>query len=377
MTSNFSGDVKSALKNKPVLMKYLFIALIILMSFMTTVAAEVLPDRQEIVKARVISAENKEGKVQELQVVLLGGEQKGKVMKFENEYIPLAPGEAFYVRHITESGGSEYFSVADPYRLPALAGLIAIFVILAIVVGGMQGVRGLVSLLGSLLLIVYVLLPGILGGFNILAVSIGVAALIIILGSFITHGFNRTTLSAVIGMITTVIATGVLGFFAVRWTRLSGYTDEQVTYLALNLQGQIDVVGLLFAGIMIGLLGVLYDVAIGQAIAVEELVRAASTSVFSRAMRIGREHIGALVNTLAIAYVGATLPLLLLFYQANVPFLINFNSEIIATEVVRILIGSIGLILAVPITTLLSVYMLKNMTFEKSDTHSHLHHHSH
>ena len=114
---------------------------------------------------------------------------------------------------------------------------------------------------------------------------------------------------------------------------------------------------------MIGLLGVLYDVAIGQAISVEELLRIAphvpKKTIYNRAIRIGREHIGALVNTLAIAYVGASLPLLLLFSQSSTESIwITMNREIFATEIVRTMIGSIGLVLAVPITTVVSVWIL-------------------
>jgi uncharacterized membrane protein len=144
---------------------------------------------------------------------------------------------------------------------------------------------------------------------------------------------------------------------------LSGLATEEEVYLNFDTQGTIDMVGLLFGGIMIGLLGVLYDIAIGQAIAVEELFRAGihmtRLQVYTRAIRIGREHIGALVNTLAIAYVGSALPLLLLAQQGtSFGIAYSINSEIFATEIVRILIGSIGLILAVPVTTLIASYIL-------------------
>jgi uncharacterized membrane protein len=132
-------------------------------------------------------------------------------------------------------------------------------------------------------------------------------------------------------------------------------------------------VGLLFGGIMIGLLGVLYDIAIGQAVAIEELFRAGKhltrREVYLRGIRIGREHIGALVNTLAIAYVGASLPLLLLMQSATTGIAFIINSEILSTEIVRILIGSIGLILAVPITTLIASYMLHGRTEASEGAH--------
>jgi uncharacterized membrane protein len=135
-------------------------------------------------------------------------------------------------------------------------------------------------------------------------------------------------------------------------------------YLHFNTDGKIDMAGLLLGGILIGLLGVLYDAAIGQAVAIEELsVHAPHLSrrkLFERAMRIGREHIGALIDSLALAYVGASLPLLLLFYSANTTSLMSvLNREDFSTEIIRIIIGSIGLILTVPITSFVAVMMLK------------------
>src|SRR6185503_14380609 len=142
-----------------------------------------------------------------------------------------------------------------------------------------------------------------------------------------------------------------MAYLAVHFSNFSGYDNEEAMYLNLNARGQIDLIGILIGGMMIGFLGVLYDVAIGQAISVEELHHIAPhierKTIFKRAIRIGREHIGALVNTLAIAYVGASLPLLLLFSTPPVDVGMILNRELFATEVLRILIGSIGLVLAV------------------------------
>jgi uncharacterized membrane protein len=239
---------------------------------------------------------------------------------------------------------------------------VALFIVLVLLIGGIQGIRGLISLAGSFILIIYVLIPGILHGYSPVLISIGVSSLIIVLGSYVTHGFNKTTSSAVIGMIVTVIFTGIMAYSAVHTAQFSGLASEEAVFLNLNTRGNIDLVGILIGGIMIGLLGILYDVAIGQAISVEELHHIAPhiprKIIFKRAMRMGREHIGALVNTLAIAYVGASLPLLLLFSTPPVNIGMTINREVFATEIIRALIGSIGLILAVPITTLLSTFML-------------------
>jgi uncharacterized membrane protein len=152
---------------------------------------------------------------------------------------------------------------------------------------------------------------------------------------------------------------------------LTGFSSEESIFLNFNTRGSIDFSGLLLGGILIGLLGVLYDAAIGQSVSVDELHRAgphlSKRYIFTRAIRIGREHIGALVNTLAIAYVGASLPLLLLFYQSSASAGLMINQEIFATEIIRTMIGSIGLVLAVPITTVISIFLIVGKSNYRKD----------
>ena len=336
--------------------------------------SQLVPDKVTIARARVLEVKKQEMRTvpgtdlpttfQTIRVRVLEGDETGKEVVVDNDYLNLTVGEVFYLSHTVGSlDGSNYYSVNDPYRLPQIFWLVAIFIAAVFLFGGMQGVRGLVSLAGSFLLIFYVLLPGILHGYPPLFVTIAVSSLIIILGSYVTHGFTRSTTAAVMGMVLTVSVTGFLAYWAVHFTRLSGLGSEEAVYLNLNARGSIDIVGLLLGGIIIGLLGVLYDAAIGQAVSVEELLRIAphvsKKIIYQRALRIGREHIGALVNTLAIAYAGASLPLLLLFQQSASASVAQIaNTEIFSTEIVRILIGSIGLVLAIPITTIVSVWFL-------------------
>lgn len=366
-------------------------AVVCLIGVSLPVSAQVLqPDQETFSKAVVLSVGTESSvrlpgtdtttRAQELTVRILDGEEKGKEVTFTNDFTQLAEGDVFFLRHeVSPSEGREYYAVADPYRLPVLYALLAIFVLLTVVVGGRQGVRGLVSLLGSLVLIMYVLLPGIAAGYSPILVAIGTASLIIIAGSYVTHGVNRTTTAAVLGMILTVMVTGLAAWYTVILAHLSGYGSEEVTYVHFQFNGAIDLVGLLLGGILIGLLGVLYDSAIGQAVAVEELMRAgkelSAREVFARAMRLGREHIGALVNTLAIAYVGAALPLLLLLQKASAPFSYLLNAEVLATEAIRILIGSIGLILAVPVTTAIAVLILRTYGLPERKHPPHRHGH--
>ena len=361
--------------------------------------AEIVPDQITITKAKVLSTASLGTKTlpglsipsttQSLTAEILEGDKKGEHVVFTNDEIQLKKGDIFYLNNtILSDDGSQVLFVQDAYRMPVIYFLAILFVLLVLIIGGKQGLRGLLSLIGGLILILFVLLPGILHGYSPVFVSIAVASLIIIVGSYVTHGFNRTTSSAVIGMIITVIITGIMAYLSVHMAQLSGYSNDEAMYLNMNFRGNIDLVGIVIGGIMIGLLGVLYDVAIGQAISVEELHTIAPhisrIVIFKRALRIGREHIGALVNTLAIAYVGASLPLLLLFATPPVDIMMTMNKEIFATEIIRILIGSIGLVLAVPITTLLATFILvkikksedsKTLEVEKEALEHFEHHH--
>jgi uncharacterized membrane protein len=336
-------------------------------------AQELIQDRVVTAKARVISIDEQTEKTipgtdvktvyQKITAKIIDGEERDKVVVIQNDYLNLEKDEVFYLQHVTNTvEGTDVYVVSDPYRMPTLYVLMGLFVLCTLIFGGKQGARGLVALLASFAFIGYFLLPGIINGYSPVLVSIGVSSLIIVLGSYVTHGFNKVTSTAVIGMIITILITGALAYISINTGRLTGFSSEEAVSLNLHTRGSIDFAGLLLGGILIGLLGVLYDAAIGQAVAVDELRHVGPhlprSVIFKRALRIGREHIGALVNTLAIAYVGASMPLLLLFYTSSAGFGLLINQEIFATEIIRILIGSIGLILAVPITTWISVSML-------------------
>jgi uncharacterized membrane protein len=337
-------------------------------------AQELVSDTVVTMKARVVDVQSQEVREvpgtditalhQTVVAEILEEPERGKRVTIENDYLELEEGDRFFLNHTTSAyDGTDYYSVLERDRSPALFALLILFIAVVFAFGGKQGARGLLALVGSLVFIGLFLLPGIMHGYSPVLVSIGVAAIIVTLGSYVTHGFTRTTSAAVVGMVLTIGLTGLLAYLAIYFTHLEGWSGEEVTYLNLNARGAIDLAGLLLGGILIGLLGVLYDGAIGQAVAVEELGSAGKhlsrKEIYQRALRIGREHVGALVNTLAIAYVGAGLPLLLLFYQTgDLNLGLTINREMFATEIVRILVGSIGLVLAVPITTFVAVRML-------------------
>jgi uncharacterized membrane protein len=371
--------------------KLIYIFALLVLMIPAFARADSLEEKQRISKAVIMSIDRTETAfspitqteevTQFLTAKILRGSEKDKVISVQNDYMPLKVGQTFYSQKLIdfENGGIMY-AVAEPNRLPSLIFFTLLFLATLFIFGGMQGIRGLLSLIISLVLITFVLIPGMLKGYSPILVSLVVSSVIIVLGSYITHGFNRTTSAAVLGMIGAVVITGILSYVAVHTTHLSGLGSEESVYLKSITNGFFDIQGLLLSGILIGLLGVLYDAAISQAIAIEEILRAnrsmSVSELYKRGIRIGREHIGALVDTLAIAYVGASLPLLLLVVHAGgaEPLYYTLNHEIFATEIIRTLIGSIGLILAVPMTTYISVLVLKNSKSIEKTSSNHHHH---
>lgn len=306
------------------------------------------------------------------------GSDQGKLIEFSNDYVDgdgekLNPGEAIFVTRYQEAGDGDpivmySYSSLDHDRLPTVAVCTIIFLGCLAYFGGKQGIRGLVSLLGGVSLIIFMLLPGILEGYSPVLLSIIVASFVATLGAYITHGFSKMTTAAIIGMILTILGVTVFAQLAVHMGYLSGVTDESSYDLLTTPSAGVSInfQGLLLGGIIIGMLGILYDAAIGQAVAVEELARVgpdlSRSVIYQRAYRIGREHIGALVNTLVLAYVGASLPVMIILFQSDVgnngympPV---FNWGFVATEIIRTTVGASGLILTIPVTTAVAVWML-------------------
>ncbi|MBI5139757.1 YibE/F family protein, partial [Candidatus Nomurabacteria bacterium] len=239
---------------------------------------------------------------------------------------------------------------------------------------GKQGFRSLLSLVGGFLVIVYLLLPMLIKGYSPILVSVSVATIILFFAIYFTHGFNLESTVAFSGTIFAVVLTGALAYFSVQLMQLTGFNTEEATFLNLGSTIKLNFHGLLLGGILIGVLGILDDIAITQSAVVSEIYNSAShltkKEVYKKAMRVGREHVSALVNTLVLAYTGASLPLLLLISNYDYPLRYIISNELFATEIVRTVVGSIGLVLTVPITTLLAVYLLKGYKGKSALGHS-------
>lgn len=336
-------------------------------------AQELHQDEQGVWRAEVLQVENErteivpgtetETNIQTITARILEGEREGETVTFENDYIQLTEGDTFFLNYLVTINGDEIYSVREVDRRASLGIIALLFVAVLLVFARFQGLRSLVSLAGSLLVILFVLIPLLVQGYPPIPVSVGVAGSILFFAIFFTHGFNKDSLIAYIATVLSVLLTGLLAYMAVTLTSLTGFSSEESVYLNLNTGGVLNFEGLLLAAIIIGALGVLDDIAITQVAVVRELHALDDAlsfrAMYEKAIRVGKDHIGAVVNTLVLAYAGAALPLLLLFSLSESPFLTIINREIIATEIIRTLVGSTGLILAVPITTLLAVFVYK------------------
>jgi uncharacterized membrane protein len=256
----------------------------------------------------------------------------------------------------TESGELQ-FSFYDFERSSAMWWLLAMFVGAVLLLGRWRGLGALAGLAFSLFVIVAFTLPAILDGSNAVAVALVSASLIAFAALFLAHGFELATAVALLSTFASLILTAMLAALFVGATKLTGLTDES-SFMLGGLDADIDPRGILLAGVVIGALGVLDDVTVTQVSAVWELKRVqpelSTPDLVRPAMRIGRDHISSTVNTLFLAYAGATLPLLLLFTQAGRGFGDIITREVVATEVVRAVVGSIGLVASVPIATWLA-----------------------
>jgi uncharacterized membrane protein len=238
-----------------------------------------------------------------------------------------------------------------------------VFVAAIVVLGRWRGVGALAGLAMSLVVIVVFALPALLDGTNAVAVALVTAGAIAFVALFLAHGKTLATAAALLSTFASLGLTGLLAWAFLGFSNFTGFGDENVGFLDA-LGSQIDPRGLLLAGILIGSLGVLDDVTVTQVSAVWELKRAVPdisfAELYRRAVRIGRDHISSTVNTLFLAYAGASLPLLLLFSEAQQSFSSVATREIVAVEIVRALVGSIGLVASVPISTALAAKVLSS-----------------
>ena len=305
--------------------------------------------------------------VQNIEVRILTGKEKDLKISIEqsdvfrlSEAQRVKKGDLTVVLKIYGPDEPTYY-LTDSYRLPSLAWILAIFFGLVFFFGRWKGFTSMLGLAFSILILALYVVPRILDGAEPLQVILTGALLIVLCSLYLAHGFNKRTSVALLSTVLSLGLSALLAALFVHLAKLFGTGSEEAFYLQIGPGGTLNLRGLLLGGIIIGALGVLDDITTAQTAAIEEIRRAdprlSFTELYRRGLSVGREHIASLVNTLALAYAGASLPMFLLFSQDNrQPLWVILNGEFIAEEIVRTLVGSAALVLAVPISTFFAAY---------------------
>ncbi len=328
---------------------------------------------QQYLEGEIVSSRISDNQKQFLKIILQNGESvpaTNNFSAFANEKI-YAVGDKVVLSQYQDG-----FYITDYVRRPALILLLIIFAGVILIVNRRKGFYSLLSMGFSFLVLFKLVLPLLLTGMNPVFAALLGSVFMLPAIFYLSHGFNRKTSIAMAGTLITLVITGLLATVFTEIGHLSGLATEEAGFLKVGVGENINFQGLLLAGMMISILGVLDDVTITQTSVVEQLKASKKNIVFkelySRSMAVGRDHIASVVNTLVLVYTGASLPLLLLFVDASQGISQTLNLEFMAEEIVRTLVGSIGLVLAVPITTLLASFVYNKMeNVELDHEHSH------
>lgn len=312
---------------------------------------------------------------QKVDVRILEGEDVNKTISIiysgmsENSFQKVSVGQLVVLNKAESLDGEIQYQIIDKLRTNELIFIGILFFVFVVLLSRWKGIGSILGMLFSLFIILKFIVPQILAGKDPLTISIIGSIAILVTSIYFAHGFSKQTTVAVISTSITLIITGLLAVYFVKLTNLSGISSEDtVSLLFGGPTATINYKGLLLGGMIIGFLGVLDDVTTGLAATVFELKKVNSKLKFSELVRsslnVGVEHISSLVNTLVLAYAGASLPifLFLVLNPQGYPLWFMINSEFISEEIVRTLVGSIGLLCAVPITTTMASYFVTRST---------------
>ncbi|GAA1635341.1 YibE/F family protein [Actinoplanes couchii] len=270
-------------------------------------------------------------------------------------------GDDVALMQLNGEDGATTYAITDHQRGTELWMLGLVFALAVIAFGRWRGLTALAGLAITFGILLWFIVPAILDGKSPIMVAVVGSAAIMLIVLYLTHGLSITTSIAVAGTLVSLAITAVLAAISTAAVHLTGVSDETSNFLTIT-HGDVNMQGLLLAGIVIGSLGVLDDVTVTQSATVTELALANPAYGFRRlygaATRIGRAHIASVINTIVLAYAGASLPLMLLFAAGNTPVGEVLTTQLIAEELVRSAVGTIGLVAAVPITTALAAWYM-------------------
>jgi uncharacterized membrane protein len=313
-----------------------------------------------------------------VRVALTGGPERGQQIETDIPSGPGAPtvraGDAVKLIYTPDAIGGTPYQIQDHQRDLPLWLLGGLFAVAVIAFGRWRGITSLIGLAVTFAVLLLFIVPAILEGQQPLMVAIVGSAVIMLTVLYLTHGLSVSTSVAVVGTLASLVLTGLMAALATSATRLTGVASEETAYLNV-VYGQVDMRGLLLAGILIGCLGVLDDVTVTQAATVTELARANPDyrvwQLYEAATRVGRSHIASVVNTIVLAYAGASLPLLVLIAAGSQPLGQTLTNPLIAQEIVRAVVGTLGLVAAVPVTTMLAALTARPRSGSYDDAPDH------
>jgi uncharacterized membrane protein len=273
------------------------------------------------------------------------------------DFLPVVVGEKFVYER--ERDNPATIGLIEVWRVPRMVWLFALFLMVVLLVGRWRGLLALGGLAMTFGILIFGLLPALLAGWPPLFMTLLASAVILGVAMVISHGWNAKTKHAMLAAYGGLGAVAVLSWLTTRVVNLSGLTSEEALMLSSDPgTSSLSFQGLLLSAVVLGAVGVLDDVAITQVQTVDELRRAdtrlSGRDLYRRAMEVGRHHIASVINTLILAYTGAAFPLVLLFVVSGQSFVHLLNTEFMAEEIVRTLVGTIGLVLTVPLATYLA-----------------------
>ncbi|MDQ6858208.1 MAG: YibE/F family protein [Chloroflexota bacterium] len=275
----------------------------------------------------------------------------------------LAVGDRVLVSQRRDDSGGRTYAIEDIVRLPSLVPFAAILVVALVAVARWKGVASLAGLAGSIAVFLLAIVPAVQRGDDPLVATLVGSVAVLVVAVFVVHGLNRKSVAALVGTAACLLIVVGLAALALSAAHITGLGSEEAVFLAVGTGGRIDLYRLVLAGVVVGSLGALVDMGIGQASATFELASAhdemRGARLYASALNVGRDHIGSLVNTLALAYFGGAMPLIVLLSLGALPLSLTANSESIVGSIVAVLVASIGLVLCVPITTAMAVALVR------------------
>lgn len=304
---------------------------------------------------------------QSVEIKVLSGAHKGEKVIVDNMLmgnpaydINLKSGDKVILHAEQNQGGGTDFFIADKYRVNVLYFLAGLFFTLLIIIGGKRGLFSLISILVTLGLIFWALTPLILSGLNPILATVLVCVFASIIAIYLVGGINPKSTAAIFGTVLSLSIAGVLSVLSIKFAGLTGFSSEESMFL-FTAHPNLNFVGILASAMIIGALGAVMDIGMSISSTVNELFSSNEEmcvrELFTSGMNVGKDIIGTMANTLILAYLGGALSLVLL--SSNIDMQKFFNLNQVATEISSALIGSIAIVLCVPLTAIISAYLIR------------------